>query len=304
MLSSQFNLVARPVASSNRNNSPMKTNILSRSPRGFTLIELLVVIAIIAILAAMLLPALAAAKERARRAHCQSNLHQIAVALAMYPGEYTDKIPRSRLLDTATADDDFTYDAYQGTLDEAGAYGLGQLWEAKAVQSGKTFFCISGADIKGGAGNANYLQQHAYENYLNTQGQFPAFLAADTANRLRSGYSYFPQSSKKQITIPAPDNTPGFTKAQAFAVKSTELSSRYAMASDLLYRFDMITHRAGVNRGTGVNVLFGDAHLRFTNDRQLLDPDKVFDGAAPDGYPHSIEDKVSNFRWLIQAFEP
>lgn len=70
---------------------------LTRKGSGFTLIELLVVIAIIAILAAILFPVFAKARGMARKATCQNNLKQVALAYQMYYNDYDATLPSSAL---------------------------------------------------------------------------------------------------------------------------------------------------------------------------------------------------------------
>ncbi len=103
--------LSAPVASDPAKYKPENEPVKSALPQhGFTLIELLVVIAIIAILAAMLLPALARAKDQAKLSQCCNNLKQLGVATSLYTGDNSECYPYGTSIKDATLLDPTAWD--------------------------------------------------------------------------------------------------------------------------------------------------------------------------------------------------
>jgi len=269
---------------------------------GFTLIELLVVIAIIAILAAMLLPALSMAKERGKRTTCINHLRQIGIGLTLYAGDNGEKIPPCQWTDTDNSNDDATYDAYNGSLMPVDVKNLGYLWEAKSIVNARVFYCLSGTAVKGIGTAGFYASERTYENY-SINGKWPAFYPGDPTARCRVGYTYFPQSGTKTLSTRNVPTKPAFNPP-GMATKLGDLSAKYAATTDLVYRMDMVTHRSGIKKGLGLNVLFGDIHVRFQKDPQFFDTVNIWNGSENGQTGGGIEDEGDNFRWLMMNFKP
>ncbi len=242
---------------------PQKATVKQGSRGAFTLIELLVVIAIIAILAALLLPALAAAKERAMRITCASQLKQIGTGCIMYSGDNSDYLPQ---ISWPSGQNPWQTDELARCLAGTstitrGPVGLGILWGTRILPDAHVFYCPSLAKLN---------PQYSYDYYTYQGGPWPTDPATKTDGsaevQVRSGYMYYAQrkdlETTKGYTLPkaswvcpstanhcvfvspnANDPTPQSSVDEICPIKLTDADNSKSMVTDLLMLFNDLAHK-------------------------------------------------------------
>lgn len=224
--------------------------IRSKRDLAFTLIELLVVISIIALLVGILLPALGAARDSAKRSVCASNTRQCATATISYATDNKGLIPNLNLAG-AKLDRVGNYTCFYVTGRAGKAYGLGVLYENGYVGTAEIFFCPT-QEYEA----FTWEHYHSWGPYLSD----PPPPGGAGGDFWRSGYYFNPNFYTSH---------PDMSKTRTLLATNTrDFEDDRVLIVDTIRDKQAYAHQ---QRGGGWNGAFIDGHVEYMNDKDAID---------------------------------
>jgi prepilin-type N-terminal cleavage/methylation domain-containing protein len=257
-----------------------------RRARGFTLVELLVVIGIIALLISILLPALNAAKERANRVKCSSNLRQIGQGLLLYANDNKGVYPRTPANNAGT----FTFFTRATATDPFSSVGGGPVDPNDVTAA--LFLLIRNADI-----NPEVFVCPSSNQEKDTLGGQPPNRRSNFTNANSLSYSYanpYPNDAAVGLGYKMNGNVPADFAIAGDRNDGTAVTTVNAnSAASEQKKINSRNHEQD-----GQNVLFNDGHCEWSSTAFVgANKDCIYSQATVIGTPPQQDNPAKSTAW-------